>query len=1439
REYFDKAIEYFKSHNDNRLCGVSATENYTVTIRHSSSLSLSLSTILDTIELIAKSLIVEHSIPWKILNNIGVSCYRSGDYASAFNFYHEALSIAEQDQERFNLADRSAVYNNLAVIYFKQEEYLKALEGFDIAITNCFPSVLVPYCCMNDYIENKSKVLKMMQRKQKWTEKLGQTNDEHAVILQVQPTILSATMTNSKEETNNVLPIEMKVPPNIDSCSLLIISLFPTGILFPFVLKPQINIEEYTDVLLCLKQISKMDDKKIFFILSDICYENVLPLIHDQKQIVAIYLDKSHIDNENENELKKKYIKLRHVSDNLKLIFDKVFNDIHRTYTHSAIVHKSEISRRNYVKMLQLCTYRYRNDNKQLQAIDEFDKNYRSSQAIWWYTHTDYTFIRQLLNEAFCTRDINIVLHFQYFIVDLYKQLQDLSKLIIKPCVTVFRGQTMQKNELDELKNNAGEFMAINTFMSTTSSIEVARSCITADDMSADEPVLFEININEDTKTFADITDASYLKQDEREYLFSIGTIFRIELIQQLVDNIWYIKLTLTDDLSTLIKDLKNEFDPKHSMSLFTLGMVWTEVDECDRALYYYFILLKNCTSDNEKIIIYNNIALTYQRQDQPQQARKYFDEAIKLAKNRSSSFSLSSSSPDTEDSFDIINDITLKRPVVNTSTLSMSCHNLGCVMFEENNYEDARNNFDQALKLLSDTDYIQHADLLNNIGCVYYRQQNYKLAMAYFQEAHKTALKVQSRLSVMSDYLNNMSVTVRKLQGDYTTYIRYMAGLVKIIPERSRLSRDYQSLSSLLDVNQNFITVFCMTPNHKNIEMEKSLKQLFLVVISFNDPLKCLAYVNDNEGKSSLLLILSTQKAINMIPLIHEQTNILSIYVLCQSEQEQTGLVDKNYTKTQNKIFIDTTLLFEKLKEFTLEHNTEDSTLESSLSCFDLEEKHSPIRDLSRQSLEFVWFQIIFEILLKMPLREDAKTNMVQVCRRHYNGNKAENKNITEFELNYESKTPIGWYTAPSFVHKLTNKALGTQDADCLFTFHFIIKKLHNQLLELHTQRSQPITWPVYRGKVYRTAILHTMQNSKDGLVSMNNFLSTTIDRNIADVFNARDTLQRPGYEKIFFEFYIGKSVITKPYAFVKTVSVTPDENEILFSVGTVWHIKSIDQDEDKVWIIKLEASEIDDHHCVELTTYLKEQLGETTSLLTLGNFLTEIGEYDKAALYYDLLIQDLREDHEDRGTAFNNLGCLYYEQGAYPLAREYFDKAIEYFKRHNNNHLSTAISKANCDAAIRHSCFQQLLSSSSSTVQKTKELITKSLNANHSSIAVLFNNQGLLHYRNGDFDLALNCYRDALSIFEQNQEKSRHSVDVSVIYNNIGVAKFKQEKYQDAFDHFAKAIEVGIQYRPLTHSWIADYVYNQRVVSQLILTKHSESFLTGCECESKSDKH
>ena len=109
-----------------------------------------------------------------------------------------------------------------------------------------------------------------------------------------------------------------------------------------------------------------------------------------------------------------------------------------------------------------------------------------------------------------------------------------------------------------------------------------------------------------------------------------------------------------------------------------------------------------------------------------------------------------------------------------------------------------------------------------------------------------------------------------------------------------------------------------------------------------------------------------------------------------------------------------------------------------------------------------------------------------------------------------------------------MLNRALRTLEADTIINMGFFIRDLHQQIEELHQKqvsnyRGKPFI--VYRGQGLSTTDFEKLRKTKGGLMSFNNFLSTSKTREVSLGF-AKGALGKTDTVGILFQMSIDPSV-------------------------------------------------------------------------------------------------------------------------------------------------------------------------------------------------------------------------------------------------------------------------------------------------------------------------
>jgi hypothetical protein len=136
---------------------------------------------------------------------------------------------------------------------------------------------------------------------------------------------------------------------------------------------------------------------------------------------------------------------------------------------------------------------------------------------------------------------------------------------------------------------------------------------------------------------------------------------------------------------------------------------------------------------------------------------------------------------------------------------------------------------------------------------------------------------------------------------------------------------------------------------------------------------------------------------------------------------------------------------------------------------------------------------------------------------------------------------------------------------------------------------------------------------------MSFNNFLSTSKDREVSLKF-VEGILGKTDTVLILFRMTIDASVSSIPFAAIQEVSYFETEEEILFSIHTVFRIGEItplDQN-NSLYQVELKLTADDDQQLRTLTDRIREEAEGETGWQRMGNLLLKIGRFDKTEVLW-----------------------------------------------------------------------------------------------------------------------------------------------------------------------------------------------------------------------------
>ncbi|CAF3045712.1 unnamed protein product [Rotaria sp. Silwood2] len=239
-----------------------------------------------------------------------------------------------------------------------------------------------------------------------------------------------------------------------------------------------------------------------------------------------------------------------------------------------------------------------------------------------------------------------------------------------------------------------------------------------------------------------------------------------------------------------------------------------------------------------------------------------------------------------------------------------------------------------------------------------------------------------------------------------------------------------------------------------KNIGIYNGTKKTIELLQQINDYVSicsnretCIEYIRQIQTEK-IFVILSGLSADDILDEIHDYQQIDSIFIFCMKREKYEIYLNNNkyykvvgiYTKHESLL----TALQENIRY--LIKQTEAAGL------FDQDERS--MRNLNRELYTFHCFFAFKQVLLKTDYNSDAaKREMIEICRNYYRNNKKELKNIDEFERTYQSEDAIYWYTKQTFIYRLVNKALRTEDYEAMLVLRFFIVDLCENLRQKYEE--------------------------------------------------------------------------------------------------------------------------------------------------------------------------------------------------------------------------------------------------------------------------------------------------------------------------------------------------------------------------------------------------
>ncbi|CAF1162330.1 unnamed protein product [Adineta steineri] len=586
----------------------------------------------------------------------------------------------------------------------------------------------------------------------------------------------------------------------------------------------------------------------------------------------------------------------------------------------------------------------------------------------------------------------------------------------------------------------------------------------------------------------------------------------------------------------------------------------------------------------------------------------------------------------------------------------------------------------------------------------------------------------------------------------------------------------------------------------------------------TFKSKDKCINYIeqqNDRNTNSYIIFIISGSLSEQIIPKIQDYNCILTIFIFCGSIENYKHL---NYKRLE-AICDDSKDLNDKVARFIKANDethislfpNQDSTHSDAITLkSDSKDQHS-IRNLKEDQARFLWFYHChnFMIELENDDNERAKQEMIAHCRKEFPDEKTQSRidHFNRESLKRNAKNAIRWYTDDSFMYKCTNKMLRRENISQIYSYRYIIKLLCRQLKELHKQFileyktvGQDSSLQVYRGVFLSSSDILLLNRNVNNLISFNGFVSTARDKNVAKVF-IKKRPRHEGHEPVLIEIDID---MTKehdiPFADISKFSNYSDELEVLFSIGAVFRVKSVEFNEKKkFYVVHLS---LDQHDQLNVNNYMQHTYAKHVDTndrsVLFGKLLCDMGEYESAIKYFlDLLDNSLNLKNDSRAVYLNNIGVCYNEMKNTDQALKYYKEACKIYEQTNNERgISTCQHNI---ASIYHSQGDN---------EKASQLALEALDFRQSDKidkASTLNLLGCIRLARRENEAAFNNFQESLQLRVKYLGKTNpYHPDIGVSHQNLGKIHFQQFNYINAETNLLRAAEIFRHNFPISHPFM-----------------------------------
>ncbi|CAF2878825.1 unnamed protein product [Rotaria sp. Silwood2] len=325
-----------------------------------------------------------------------------------------------------------------------------------------------------------------------------------------------------------------------------------------------------------------------------------------------------------------------------------------------------------------------------------------------------------------------------------------------------------------------------------------------------------------------------------------------------------------------------------------------------------------------------------------------------------------------------------------------------------------------------------------------------------------------------------------------------------------------------------------------------------------------------------------------------------------------------------------------------------------------------------------------------------------------------------------------------------------------------------------------------------------------------MSSFLSTSLQRSVAELHINENN--RDDEVNVLFEIIADPKLPggVQPFADVSRFSQFPEEKEVLFMAGSIFHITDVISG-GSFSIVKMELCSKEMNDLKPLFETLRNEYGgeqagkeQEASLNSFAIVLFNMYRYDIADRFFRRIYYESSNNDPNRVRYCLNIGNVALHTGHYEECADWYDRALKLCESHRfiDHPIEANIHLVRGNLYAKQHRRKQAITS----YNKALTIYRKNFGENHSRIATCYSNMAGLFERQKYYGTSLEYHETALNV-------ANHTLPAThpdLVFYNLNLAKLllelRHRELQRALTHTEKACEIAQKIMPTEHPKFLD---------------------------------